>query len=307
MKVSPIHINSFIDYARMKGMQWTGDVVDDLSPTQFFSAVREITDFVDDDLLGVRIGHLQRLHTLRLVYDISLRTGELGEALCYRHNRLQQILPMIKIERSQLLQDVSYDLTISDGDERASRCLAEAVLSVMAMEIGLMSGCRSGVRIVSPYRNDDYPDEWQMGDRFRIITRICETELKHFRSIGLNLIIPEYLKQIDELNEIESFTGFVKSSILRLAHPVLPDLDTTSYAMNIAPRSLQRRLMKEGSSFRQICDDIKRTSSDLLLSDRSLDVNKISMVLGYSEPAAYIHACMKWHGKSPSELRSQMP
>lgn len=303
MKVSPIHINSFIDYARMKGMQWSGDVIEELSPRQFYSIVRKIADFVNDDLLGVRVGYHQRLQTLRAVYELSLKTEEIGEAICYRHNRLEQTMPLVKIERSQVLEEVTYDLRIEEGDERTSRHVAEALLSQMAMEISLMSGSRNVFEIYSPYRNDEYPEEWRTGDKFRIVMRLCETGLAYFESTGLSVIIPEYLRMIEYLSQDTTSTGFVKSSILKMSFPVLPDLETTSYGMNLAPRTLQRRLTREGSSFRQICDDLKRNTSDLLLSDRSLDVSEISNVLGYSEPAAYIHAFMKWHGKSPSEFR----
>jgi AraC-like DNA-binding protein len=97
----------------------------------------------------------------------------------------------------------------------------------------------------------------------------------------------------------------VKISALMLSKPVLPDLNTISFNLNMATRTFQRKLTKEGSSYREISEELRRKIS-LLLLRHDFSVSDISTILGYSEPASYIHSFVKWHGKSPSEVRNHL-
>jgi AraC-like DNA-binding protein len=67
---------------------------------------------------------------------------------------------------------------------------------------------------------------------------------------------------------------------------------------------LSRRLADEGTSFRNILDDVRREFACALLQDRSLSVADVAFFLEYSEPAAFNRSFRRWTGKTPRAFRS---
>lgn len=275
-----------------------------ISPFEFYNAIREIADFLSDDMLGLRVGQHLTLHTLGVVYRISLKTKNLMEALHYCHDYLQKTLPCISIRKSKTNKVSSFTLKIDCLDKMVARHVLETVLSVMAREIILASGKKTSITIFSPHKNNEYPDNWQKGNEFRISFKAYNKYTQNMESLGLGVLIPEYLHMTEEIKDETSFRAIIKMSVLRMSRPKLPDVDRVAYNLNMKTRTLQRRLMDEGTSFRQISEELKRQISDLLLQHPDVTIADISTILGYSEPSSFIHSFMKWHGKSPSQIRN---
>lgn len=83
-----------------------------------------------------------------------------------------------------------------------------------------------------------------------------------------------------------------------------PDLWRTAQAMGMSPRTLQRRLREEGTSFSRLLDDLRREASDELLADRRMAVSEVAFLLGYSEPSAFQRAFRRWRGITPRRYRA---
>jgi AraC-like DNA-binding protein len=79
--------------------------------------------------------------------------------------------------------------------------------------------------------------------------------------------------------------------------------DTVAKALAVSRRTLSRRLAAEGTSFRNILDDVRREFACALLQDRSLSMADIAFFLQYSEPAAFNRSFRRWMGRSPSAFR----
>jgi AraC-like DNA-binding protein len=73
----------------------------------------------------------------------------------------------------------------------------------------------------------------------------------------------------------------------------------------VSPRTLQRRLTDEGTSFQQLLDDVRRETAERHLNDSVLAIAEISFVLGYSEPAAFHRAFKRWHRVTPQTYRAE--
>jgi len=75
-------------------------------------------------------------------------------------------------------------------------------------------------------------------------------------------------------------------------------------ALAVSRRTLSRRLAGEGTSFRDILNDVRREFACALLQDRSLSVGDIAFFLQYSEPSAFHRAFRHWTGKTPRDFRA---
>lgn len=73
-------------------------------------------------------------------------------------------------------------------------------------------------------------------------------------------------------------------------------------SLGVSPRSLQRRLREEGTSFSRVREDVQRTLAERYLR-QPLSLTEISFLLGFSEPSAFHRAFRRWTGRTPVEHR----
>jgi AraC-like DNA-binding protein len=71
-------------------------------------------------------------------------------------------------------------------------------------------------------------------------------------------------------------------------------------ALALGERTLRRRLAAEGTSFQGLLDEVRISLARRLLATGSLDVGQVAHRLGYAEPASFIHAHRRWHGRTPT-------
>jgi AraC-like DNA-binding protein len=70
-------------------------------------------------------------------------------------------------------------------------------------------------------------------------------------------------------------------------------------------RTLQRRLAEAGTSFQGLRNRVRADIALKYLRQSSLQAAQIAEILGYSEPAAFMHAFRRQHGFTPSQARRQ--
>jgi AraC-like DNA-binding protein len=82
-----------------------------------------------------------------------------------------------------------------------------------------------------------------------------------------------------------------------------PSLKQVAAALRMTPRSLQRRLAAEGTSLHQEIEEIRRTMAVAILRDRSIVVEDVAFLLGYSEPSTFFRSFKRWTGTTPRQFR----
>ena len=91
----------------------------------------------------------------------------------------------------------------------------------------------------------------------------------------------------------------------RGGHP--PEMEEIAAELCLSARTLRRRLQEEGTTYFALCDEVRRTFAEQLLSLPNLSVEAIAERLGYSETAGFIHAFKRWTGMTPRAFRTQSP
>ena len=77
--------------------------------------------------------------------------------------------------------------------------------------------------------------------------------------------------------------------------------------MNVSSRTLHRRLSSEGTSYKEILAEIRKTKAIELLTETLAPVESIAMDLGYSDVTNFYHAFKSWTGKTPISYRKMKP
>ena len=83
--------------------------------------------------------------------------------------------------------------------------------------------------------------------------------------------------------------------------PLTPE--TVARAFAVSRRTLSRHLADEGTSFRNILDDVRREFACALVQDRSLSIGDVAFFLQYSEPATFNRSFRRWTGRTPRAFR----
>jgi AraC-like DNA-binding protein len=73
----------------------------------------------------------------------------------------------------------------------------------------------------------------------------------------------------------------------------------------LTARTMHRRLVDAGTSFRQIRDELLRQRAEHLLLERRVPIGEVSYLLGYAEPSNFHRAFRRWTGRTPAEWRER--
>lgn len=83
------------------------------------------------------------------------------------------------------------------------------------------------------------------------------------------------------------------------------DLNQVATRLGISPRTLRRRLMVEGETFRGLREAYLREQAETLLTGSGLSIEAVALRLGYSDASNFRRALRRWKGQSPGEVRQQ--
>jgi AraC-like DNA-binding protein len=80
-------------------------------------------------------------------------------------------------------------------------------------------------------------------------------------------------------------------------------LDEVARWLALHPRTLQRRLAEEGTSFDRLRDKELRKLAYQYLTESALPMAHVALALGFSEQSALTRVCRRWFGQTPTRVR----
>lgn len=98
----------------------------------------------------------------------------------------------------------------------------------------------------------------------------------------------------------------VMDCIVRQLPEGVPKLEDVAAELNLAPRTLQRRLNNTSTNFKSLVDDARKERSKKLISDYEIGLLDISAELGFSDQSAFQKAFKRWFGQAPGRYRSSL-
>ncbi|HEX4919093.1 MAG TPA: AraC family transcriptional regulator ligand-binding domain-containing protein [Limnobacter sp.] len=117
------------------------------------------------------------------------------------------------------------------------------------------------------------------------------------QAVILNRLLPE----VDELLLSKQLHRMYKSRLSLLSE----SLEGIASQLNMHPRTMQRRLKEEGTSFVELLAKVRHELACEMLSKSVLDIESIATNLGYSDRRSFTSAFIKWQGVTPREFRNR--
>lgn len=84
-----------------------------------------------------------------------------------------------------------------------------------------------------------------------------------------------------------------------------PNIDNSAEHLCIGVRTLRRRLVAEGTSYKQIVQNVRCQLAEEYLRDSPLSITEIADMLGYGDVANFRRAFISWTNLSPAQYRKQ--
>lgn len=119
---------------------------------------------------------------------------------------------------------------------------------------------------------------------------------------SLQRIAVDYLAQHFGSPE-QTLAMHVRQLLQRTLGTAPSDKRAIAELLNLHPRTLQRYLEAEGTSFDSIRDAVQRELAQRYLCETGIPLTQLAGMLGYAEQSVLTRACRRWFGQTPTQLR----
>lgn len=137
---------------------------------------------------------------------------------------------------------------------------------------------------------------WHKSDLDRPMVTHNEHLYRHFK---------ETIEQVLSQKQAASVAAQVRALTLNRLNRYEPvTAESIASEMNLAVRSLQRKLESESTTLQKIVDEARKEVALQLIRKNTYNVNEIAYAMGYDEPSSFRRAFKKWTGVNPKAYAS---
>lgn len=102
-----------------------------------------------------------------------------------------------------------------------------------------------------------------------------------------------------------SFAHAVRDLLIKELPGGNPNALRIASLMNTSPRTLSRRLADEGTTFKDLLDELRHNLALFYVGMTSHGFSAVALLLGYTDAAAFHRAFKRWTGHTPGEYRRE--
>ena len=269
-----------------------------------------------DDCIGLTMASDFDLREIGLLYYVMASSQTLGEALkrLARYSKVtNEALVFGYREGNRLIVNLSYSGISRHSDRHQIEFCMFAVLRICRVLTGQhlvpqhfwISHHRSGTNSEMARFVGTAVEFGATTDEFALNANARELPLIHADPYLNNLLL-EYCEAAltDRKGNVSQLRTRVENAIASLLPHGRVLVDDVARSLGMSKRTLARKLSDEGLNFTEVLQQLRRDLAVRYLDDRKLHISKIAWLLGFNEVSAFTHACRRWTGKTPSQMRT---
>ncbi len=115
---------------------------------------------------------------------------------------------------------------------------------------------------------------------------------------------------VEHLNSIAAQDTGLAQSVRTIVRQLLPTgaatLEVIATQFNLHPKTLQRRLADEGTTFAGLVDEVRKEAAERYLSTTHISLSHLTRELGYAEQSVLTRSCQRWFGCGPAAYRRRL-
>jgi AraC-like DNA-binding protein len=109
-------------------------------------------------------------------------------------------------------------------------------------------------------------------------------------------------RRILRLSQHTPFTLRVRDLLVEQG-PMQPDMDRVAHALGLSKRSLRRRLVSEGGSYKAIMKEALAIVAKRYLREKRLTIQETAYEMGFADSSTFHRAFKRWTGNTPGSYR----
>jgi AraC-like DNA-binding protein len=286
-----------------------------LSVRSQIAFLEEAANALRDHYLGFTLARDFDPRDLGLLYYVMASSQTLGDALkrVARYSKITNEAIVVGYrEGNNLAIDLSYSGVPRHSDVHQLEFCMFGVLRMCRMLTGRKLVPQHFC--ISHHRSEGIPEITRFvgtrvefsakKDEFTLPVDARELRLIHSDS-RLNDLLIKYCEAAlsDRRCDKSQFRTRVENAISTLLPHGRALVEDVARALGMSKRTLARRLSEDGLNFTEIFQQLRHDLALRYLNDRQMHVSKIAWLLGFNDVSAFTHACKRWTGKAPSEMR----
>lgn len=302
--------------------QLTLNQIDEASLQPSFEVFCHLTEdallLTGEPALGLLLGERLVINTHGILGFAAQQSESLSQAiqLVQRYIALRTTLFDLEHEHNETTQLEHLRFRANFALGACEQMLLEAVmLAVKNIFDTITLGCARPRQVSFPFPEPTYASlaidmfgcEVAYGQSwagFTLDTELLEQPLKMADPAAFREAEKICQQELRKLEAKTSTSAGVRRIMLEKQHG-FPSLNVTARLLHLTPRTLHRRLLEEGTSFKEILEEVRCTLAVEHLKAGHLTMGEIAYTLGYTDLANFRRAFKRWTGIPPSHyLRS---
>jgi AraC-like DNA-binding protein len=286
-----------------------------ISTEQFFAFARAIEETVDDPTFPITLADSVGAEAFSPPLFAALCSPNLTIALT-RLSRFKPLLAPVRIgvESDETGLHITFGWLESDLGPPPYLIGSEPLFVVKLARMGTRHHVRPtevGLPVLPPSQPDyeaflgcriERSDELRMSFSVDDATRPFVTN-----NDGMwQIFEPQLRQRLADLEGSASFEARTRSVLMEALPSGQASVDIVASRLAVSPRTLQRRLQEEGTSFKAVVRNIRERLSRHDLGTTRLSSNEIAYLLGFEEPNSFYRAFHNWTGTTPEALRQSL-
>ncbi|MEH6450530.1 MAG: helix-turn-helix domain-containing protein [Oleispira sp.] len=279
------------------------------------SLVVKAIELSNNPALGVLVGHRLTLQSHGILGYALMNCENLESAAQLLEQYISLRFPLININNQYKGEQFFIELNENLPLNEIRNLILEAILVAIKSALDqLMPQLKKHITISFPYANNKEKTYDSLKDYKLMFNSSCAS-ISIPKELMLETIPLANLaaykeaeilcaQELKSLNQESAYKSRVKQKILANSENFPTQVIMASW-FNMTPRTLHRRLISEGTSYREILEDVKQTLAISYLTNTDMTIKEISYFLGYEDDRNFSRAFRRWQGISPSQYRWQ--
>jgi AraC-like DNA-binding protein len=277
---------------------------------------RNASHLCNDTLFGLHFGESLQLAALGAVGEIIKSSDTVGQAISIAASFTPAITDdyIMEVEKQKKHFTIHLVSKGNASDDFVARQIADLLMVFTIHELnGFLLTKIQPERVTYPYKLSNI-SEYHRVFRTKSIVAKNEYALKfHPKYWDEQIITANYELQQLFLEKVSSshnkedtvpFHAKVLDYMMRNSYLGILTLEDVAANFNMSPRSLQRRLHDESTTFQQLADSVRKSLAIHYLQKGKHQIKEISSILGYNELSAFSRAFKRWTGKPPMDYHA---
>src|ERR1700758_5201353 len=120
----------------------------------------------------------------------------------------------------------------------------------------------------------------------------------------LDMLNPQLERALEERRAQSSISEQVKWILKRLLAGSRPEIAAVARELGLSDRTLQRRIVDDGASFRELLLEARKELAREYLTRPDIDIEEVAYLLGYEDANSFYRAFRTWEGTTPAHWKS---